>query len=76
MNIGLKLSCATSDGNLASHARVLENAGLIKVKKEFVKKYPQTSYKATKKGLELYKELETYLTDLMRLVPLRRNGNE
>lgn len=69
----LKLSCATSDGNIASHTRQMELAGLLEVKKEFVGKYPQTSYKATKKGMELYKDLEKYLTDLMSQMTLRRN---
>lgn len=67
----LKLSCATSDGNLAQHTRQMELLGLLDVKKEFVGKRPQTSYKATKKGLELYNEIEKYLKDLMNLTLLQ-----
>ena len=71
----LKLSCATTDGNLASHTRQMNLAGLIDIKKEFVGKYPQTSYKATKKGMKLYEELEKYLTDLMATTTLKEKGS-
>lgn len=67
----LKISCATTDGNIASHTRQMEIAGLLEVIKEFVGKYPQTSYKITKKGMKLYEELEKYLTDLMSTSTLR-----
>jgi DNA-binding MarR family transcriptional regulator len=39
-----------TDGNLASHAKSLENAGYIKVEKQFIGRKPNTRYKATKQG--------------------------
>ncbi len=39
-----------TDGNLASHLKALERAGLISVHKQFVGRKPNTSYKITKEG--------------------------
>lgn len=61
----LKFSCSLSDGNLASHCRMMENEGLITVVKEFENRYPKTSYRITNKGIKLYAETEKYITDLL-----------
>ena len=39
-----------SDGNLASHISALEKATYIAVKKEFIGKKPNTTYRATPEG--------------------------
>lgn len=45
-------------GNLSTHMRKLEAAGLIEIKKEFVGRKPKTSYLCTKSGKH---ELQAYL---------------
>ena len=48
-----------SDGNLASHTMALENKGYIEVKKVFVGKKPETSYKISDFGrLEFNKHID------------------
>ena len=39
-----------TDGNLASHISALEKINYVEVKKEFVGKKPQTSYRVSKEG--------------------------
>jgi DNA-binding HxlR family transcriptional regulator len=67
----LKFYCVTSDGNLASHMRVMAQEGLVEVIKEFEKNYPKTNYKITKKGMKLYQELEKFLKDLLNVNQLK-----
>ncbi len=45
-------------GNLSSHMRKLEDAGMVKVHKEFVARKPRTTYRCTKKGKQ---EMQNYL---------------
>jgi DNA-binding HxlR family transcriptional regulator len=45
-----KDSLGVTDGNLASHIRALEENGLIKSKKTFIGRKPNTSYCVTEKG--------------------------
>lgn len=47
---GFKEILEVTDGNLASHLKVLEEKGLIKVKKHFIGKKPNTSFSATGEG--------------------------
>ena len=48
-----------TQGNLSSHMMKLENAGYVKVKKEFVERKPRTLYKLTVAGKSaFYKYLE------------------
>jgi len=54
-----------TDGNLASHLSNLEKHELIEVQKQFIGKKPNTRYKATKKGVSLFKE---HLDNLNRLI--------
>jgi DNA-binding MarR family transcriptional regulator len=54
-----------SDGNLSRHLQVLEEAGLVKVEKEFEGRRPRTWLSATRKGREaLASELKA-LRDLI-----------
>ena len=43
-----------TDGNLASHLKVLENEKYVELKKEFVGRKPQTSYRATVAGRKAF----------------------
>lgn len=52
----LKEQLGLTDGNLASHARALEELKYISCKKTFVGRKPKTIYKATKKGKEAFQE--------------------
>lgn len=61
----IKEQLSLTDGNLASHARALEELKYISCKKTFVGRKPKTVYKITKKGKEAFKEhilaLENFL---------------
>ena len=52
----LKQLLELTDGNLASHARALEDQGFISCEKRFVGRKPNTIYRATDKGREAFKE--------------------
>ena len=43
-----------TDGNLASHVKVLESEGYVELKKEFVGRKPLTSYRATMAGRKAF----------------------
>jgi DNA-binding MarR family transcriptional regulator len=45
-----------TDGNLASHIAALEKINYVEVKKEFVGKKPQTSYRVSKEGKIAFQE--------------------
>lgn len=45
-----------TDGNLASHLKALEKEAVIDVKKQFLGRKPNTSYKVTSLGNKLFKE--------------------
>jgi len=51
----LKELLETTDGNLASHLKALEEKDLIRMKKQFVGRKPNTSYQATESGKTLFK---------------------
>jgi DNA-binding MarR family transcriptional regulator len=46
----LRDSLELTDGNLSRHLQVLEDAGLVTIKKRFEGKKPRTWVRATKKG--------------------------
>ena len=52
----LKQMLELTDGNLASHARALEELGYIACEKRFIGRKPNTSYRATLKGREAFQE--------------------
>ena len=52
----LKELLGVTDGNLASHAKALENDNYIIVEKQFIGKKPNTSYKATEAGRKAFRE--------------------
>jgi DNA-binding HxlR family transcriptional regulator len=61
----LKDTLSVTDGNLASHLKVLEEKGMIKVNKQFIRRKPNTAYSATDAGIADFrnhlKALETLL---------------
>lgn len=50
----LKEMLELTDGNLASHIAALDKHNYIEVRKRFVGKKPNTSYRATKQGKEAF----------------------
>lgn len=50
----LKELLKTSDGNLSTHARKLEDAGYIVCKKKFAERVPKTEYSLTAKGKRVF----------------------
>jgi DNA-binding HxlR family transcriptional regulator len=61
----LKEELGVTDGNLASHLRVLEKEGLVRYRKRFKKRKPITYYELTEKGKERF---TTYLQALKELL--------
>jgi DNA-binding MarR family transcriptional regulator len=57
-----------TDGNLASHIKSLEKEEYIEVKKQFVGKKPNTTYRVTEKGR---KSFEAHLDALEKLLNIR-----
>ena len=62
----LKEMLEVSDGNLASHLAALEKKEYVSVKKQFIGKKPNTSYKITREGDLAFKEHLTALEKLIR----------
>ena len=52
----LKELLKVTDGNLASHLKSLEANKMIKVKKQFIGRKPNTTYIATDTGKEMFKK--------------------
>jgi DNA-binding HxlR family transcriptional regulator len=50
----LKELLNTSDGNLSTHARKLEDAGYVLCEKKFSKRVPKTEYSMTAKGRRVF----------------------
>jgi DNA-binding HxlR family transcriptional regulator len=53
---GLKDLLGVTDGNLASHAKALENEEFIVIFKQFIGKKPNTTYQATAKGKQAFQD--------------------
>ena len=58
-----------TDGNLASHLKALEKEAVIEVKKQFLGRKPNTSYKVTPLGTKLFKEHIDALEKLLNPLP-------
>ncbi len=65
----LKNLLDTSDGNISVHARKLEDAGYLTMKKSFLGRTPLTEYKITTEGR---KALERYLDHMEALIKAMR----
>ncbi|HMQ05284.1 MAG TPA: transcriptional regulator [Pyrinomonadaceae bacterium] len=66
----LKTLLDTTDGNLSVHARKLEDAGYVTMKKSFAGRMPLTEYKITSSGR---KALERYLDHMEALIKAMRS---
>ncbi|MEZ4999841.1 MAG: transcriptional regulator [Bacteroidales bacterium] len=63
----LKELLGVTDGNLASHLKVLEANDLITVKKQFSGRKPRTTYTITEKGRTQFREHLDALEELMKI---------
>ncbi len=61
----LKAALNVSDGNLASHLRLLEERGYITVRKTFVGRRPRTYYRLTEEGRKRFLHYLETLTDFL-----------
>jgi DNA-binding MarR family transcriptional regulator len=61
----LKERLETSDGNLSVHARRLEEAGYVEIRKSFEGRIPRTDYRLTKTGR---RALQRYLDHMEALI--------
>ncbi len=52
----LKELLGVTDGNLASHAKALENENYIQIEKQFIGKKPNTRYVATPEGKKAFRD--------------------
>lgn len=69
----LKELLETTDGNLASHLAALEKNGMLEVQKQFIGRKPNTRYRATRKGRNLFME---HLENLNRLIQSQKSIKE
>ena len=61
----LKERLETSDGNLSVHARRLEEAGYVEIRKSFAGRIPRTDYRLTETGRQA---LQRYLDHMEALI--------
>lgn len=61
----LKELLELTDGNLASHLKALEQQEIIVVSKQFVGRKPSTTYQATEKGKDLFRQHLDALEELI-----------
>ncbi|HPV55952.1 MAG TPA: transcriptional regulator, partial [Tenuifilaceae bacterium] len=52
----MKETLSVTDGNLASHMKALEGERYVEVKKQFIDKKPNTTYRATIDGRKAFEE--------------------
>lgn len=62
----LKELLSVTDGNLASHLAALEESHYVQVRKRFVGRRPNTSYKSTVSGARAFRD---HLDAIERLIP-------
>lgn len=62
----LKEVIGVTDGNLASHLKALEKEKYISVSKSFVDRKPNTKYRVTDRGRNVFKKHLEALEDLIR----------
>ncbi len=62
----LKETLDLTDGNLSSHIAKLEGKGYVEVRKQFVGKKPQTSYRATPAGRRAFQDHLDALEKIIR----------
>lgn len=62
----LKTACRLTDGNLNRHLKVLEEAGVVRVRKTFVKDKPRTTVRLSKTGLKRFQEYLAALEGVLK----------
>lgn len=65
----LRDNLEVSDGNLASHLKALDREGYIELRKQFIGRKPNTSYRATEKGRAAFMD---HLAFLEKIIDLQR----
>lgn len=61
----LRKLAGTTDGNLTIHMQVLEQNGIVKVRKRFVDRRPRTTYRLTRRGKQVFRD---YVACMARMV--------
>ena len=56
-------------GNISSHLRKLENAGYVKVEKEFIDKKPHTTLRLTEEGRRAFKDYRKNMKQVFEDLP-------
>ena len=64
----LKERLDTSDGNLSVHARRLEEAGYVEIRKSFEGRMPRTDYRLTESGRQALKQYLDHMEALIERV--------
>jgi DNA-binding MarR family transcriptional regulator len=67
--VRLKALVGATEGNLGAHITTLEEAGYVKVEKDFVGKKPRTRVSLTKDGRRAF---EDYIADLRAIIDEKR----
>ena len=67
--VRLKSIVAATEGNLGAHISTLEEAGYVKVEKDFVGKRPRTRIALTKQGRHAFEAYVAYLRDIIDASP-------
>jgi DNA-binding HxlR family transcriptional regulator len=62
----LKELLELTDGNLASHLKALERDRVIEVSKQFIGRKPRTTYKATERGKDMFRQHLAALEELIK----------
>ncbi len=63
----LKQTLEVTDGNLASHLKALESKDFIEIRKQFVGRKPNTSYRVTALGRQSFNEHLNALEQLLNM---------
>lgn len=63
----LKQTLEVTDGNLASHVKALETNNYIEIRKQFIGRKPNTSYKVTEIGRQSFNDHLNALEQLLNM---------
>lgn len=72
----LKSLCALTDGNLSRHLQILEEAGYVKIDKQFSGRRPCTRCRLTKAGRESFAEYLKVLESVLRQAAVTEDWQE
>jgi len=68
--VRLKAIVSASEGNLGAHITTLEEAGYVRVEKDFAAKRPRTRIALTKQGRRAFEDYVAYLRDIIDATPV------